>query len=391
MKLNARQVETAKPGEKDYKLTDGNGLFLLVKSNGAKYWRFRYTFAGKEKMLAVGVYPAVSLAAARLKRDEARQNVAAGIDPVKAKNYGAATAAAQAITFREIAAEWHEFRTPRWSAGYASDILEAFKKDIFPAVGDVAVIDIEPITMLKALRKIEARGATEKAAKTRRWCGEVFRYAVATGRCKYNPVGDLNSAMAGHEGESFPFLSAEQLPGFLDAVDGYSGSPLPKLGVKIMMLAGLRTHELRHSQWAWVDFDKALWEIPAEFMKMGRPHLVPLSRQIIELLKELYALTGRFKNMFPGRNDPSKVMSENTINQMIHALGYKDKVVGHGFRHTFSTILNDEGFNSDWVEIQIAHVDKNKTRGTYNHALYLEGRKEMMQWYADFIDGLRLI
>lgn len=391
MKLTARQVETAKPADKDYKLPDGAGLFLLVKTSGAKYWRYRYTYAGKERMLAIGVYPSVTLAAARQKRDEARQNVAAGVDPVKAKNYGAAAVAAKTITFKEIATEWHDFKSARWSPGYAKDILEAFEKDIFPAVGRLPVADIEPVVMLAALRKIEARGATEKAAKTRRWCGEVFRYAVATGRAKYNPVGELNSAMQGHESSSFPFLTADELPDFLTAVEEYSGSPLPRLGIQIMMLAGLRTFELRNSKWAWVDFDKKLWEIPAEIMKMDRPHLVPLSRQLVELLRELYQLTGRFANMFPGRNDPSNVMSENTINQMIHKLGYKGQVVGHGFRHTFSTILNDNGFNADWVEIQIAHVDKNKIRGIYNHALYLEGRREMMQWYADFIDGLKLL
>lgn len=391
MKLNARQVDTAKPRDKDYKLPDGNGLFLLVKTSGSKYWRYRYTFAGKEKMLAVGVYPTVSLAAARQKRDEARQNVAAGVDPVKAKNYGASALAAKTITFKEISLEWHEFKKPRWSPGYASDILESFAKDIFPAVGGLPVAEIEPVQMLTALRKIEGRGATEKAAKTRRWCGEVFRYAVATGRAKYNPVGELNSAMQGHESESFPFLKAEELPAFLAAVDRYLGSPLPKLGIQIMMLAGLRTYELRHSEWGWVNFDERVWEIPAEVMKMDRPHLVPLSDQLVGLLKELFQLTGRFVHLFPGRNDPSTVMSGNTINQMIHKLGYKGKVVGHGFRHTFSTILNDQGFNADWVEIQIAHVDKNRMRGVYNHALYLEGRREMMQWYADYIDKLRLI
>lgn len=386
MKLNARQVDTAKPKDKDYKMPDGNGLFLLVKTSGAKYWRFRYTFAGREKMLAIGVYPAVSLSVARDKRDEARRSVAAGEDPVIVKNRGAAT---KATTFKEIANEWHEFKKPGWSAVYAEDILEAFEKDIYPAVGRLPVSEIEPVQMLTALRVIENRGATEKASKTRRWCGEVFGYAVATGRAKYNPVSELRKAMKGHKGVSFPFLEAEELPEFLSAVDSYLGSPLPKLGIKIMMLAGMRTRELRYSRWDWVDFDNALWEIPAEFMKMGRPHLIPLSKQLITLLKELYVLTGRFENMFPGRVNPTRVMCENTINKMIHAIGYKGRVVGHGFRHTFSTILNNQGFNPDWVEIQIAHVDKNKIRGVYNHALYLEGRREMVQWYSDYVDQLK--
>ncbi|WP_413725380.1 tyrosine-type recombinase/integrase [Sodalis sp. RH16] len=391
MKLNARQVETARPEAKDYKMPDGAGLFLLVKSTGAKYWRYRYTFTGKEKMLAIGVYPAVSLAAARQRRDEARQNVAAGVDPVKAKNYGAAATAAKTITFREIAAEWHSFKKPRWSEGYAKDIIEAFSKDIFPAVGAMPIIDIEPVDMLAALRVIEARGATEKAGKTRRWCGEVFRYAVATGRAKYNPVGELKSAMQSHEGERYPFLVAEELPDFLRAVEDYSGSVLAKLGIKILMLVGLRPGELRRGKWSEVDFDERLWAIPKERMKKRRDHLVPLSEQTILLLRELQKITGRFENMFPGRNDPSNVMSENTINQMIVAIEYKDRIVGHGFRHTMSTILNDQGFNSDWIEEQIAHADKNVIRGTYNHARYLEGRREMMQWYADYIDTLQLI
>lgn len=387
MKLTARQVETARSGDKDYKMPDGRGLFLLVKTSGAKYWRYRYTFAGKEKLLALGVYPAVSLANARDKRDAARKHVAAGMDPVKAKANKATVA--KPVTFKNMATEWHDFKKPRWSPSYAADILKAFKKDIFPAVGRLPVAEIEPVQILAVLRGIENRGATEKAAKTRRWCREVFSYAVATGRAKFNPVSELKSAMAGHKGKSFPNLSAAELPAFIAVVEGYQGSPLPRLGLQIMMLAGLRTYELRHSKWAWVNFDNRLWEIPAEVMKMDRPHMVPLSDQLVSLLKQLHRFTGQSLNMFPGRNDPTKVMSENTINKMIHTLGYKGKVVGHGFRHTFSTILNDKGFNADWVEIQIAHVDKNNIRGVYNHALYMEGRREMMQWYADYIDQLR--
>ncbi|CAJ0996747.1 Prophage integrase IntS [Sodalis praecaptivus] len=245
MKLNARQVETAKPAEKDYKLSDGNGLFLLIKTNGSKYWRYRYTFASKEKMLAIGVYPAVSLSSARQKRDEAKQNVAIGVDPVKAKNYG--TASTKIITFKEIALEWHEFKKLRWSEGYQKDILEAFRKDVFPFVGNLPIANIEPVTMLDTLRKIENRGATEKAGKTRRWCGEVFRYAIATGRAKFNPLGELKSAMSGHVSSRYPFLKAEELPNFLIAVESYSGSKMTQLGLKILMLSGLRT--VRTAYW----------------------------------------------------------------------------------------------------------------------------------------------
>lgn len=392
MKLTARQVETAKPNDKDYKLSDGNGLVLLVKTSGAKYWRYRYTFAGKEKMLAIGVYPVVSLAAARQKRDEARQNVAAGVDPVRAKNYGAAAAKAKTITFQEITLEWQEFKRPRWSVNYAEDMLEAFNLHIFPAIGALPVVDIEPVVMLSALRKIESRGSVARAAKIRRWCSEVFRYAIATGRAKFNPAGELKSAMITPQSAHYPSLKAEELPAFLAAVDAFTGSFLAKLGLKILMLTGLRTKELRHSKWEWVDLDgERVWSIPAEVMKMSRPHIIPLSSQLVALLRELKTFSGRYENMFPGSHDPSKIMSGNAINGVISAIGYKGKVVGHGFRHTMSTILNDQGFNPDWIELQLAHVDKNLIRGTYNQALYLDGRREMMQWYADYIDKLRLI
>lgn len=295
------------------------------------------------------------------------------------------------VTFKDISQEWHEFKKTRWSDGYQKDILEAFRKDVYPVVGNMHIAEIEPITMLEALRRIENRGATEKAGKTRRWCGEVFRYAIATGRAKYNPVVELKSAMMGHVYRRYPFLNAGELPDFLIAVDGYTGSRLAQLGLKILMLSWLRTVELRTSKWSYVDFNASVLSIPADVMKMGRPHLVPLSMQLSKLLRELHTLSGRFDNMFPGRNDPSHVMSENTINQMITTIGYKGRVVGHGFRHTMSTNLNDQGYPADWIELQLAHVDKNLIRGTYNHALYLEGRKEMLQWYADYIDELRLI
>ncbi|WP_272518207.1 MULTISPECIES: tyrosine-type recombinase/integrase [unclassified Providencia] len=389
MKLSARQVETAKPEIKDYKLSDGAGLFLLVRTNGAKYWRYRYQFAGREKMYAIGVYPEITLAEARQKRDEARRKVLDGIDPVKARQVKAVSDVEN--TFRKLSIEWHEFKKSRWSAGYASDILEAFKMDIYPVIGELPVDSIEPIYALKALSAIEQRGATEKASKVRRWTSEVFKYAIATGRAKYNPVAELKSAMKGHVSSRFPFLTANELPDFLSAVSDYSGDPTTVLATKILMLTGLRTAELRFGEWSEIDFDARLWSIPRDKMKKRKDHLVPLSDQVIVLLKELSRLSGRFKYMFPNRSDPMKVMSENTINAMIKRIGWEGRIVGHGFRHTMSTILNDQGFPADWIELQLAHVDKNVIRGTYNHAQYLEGRREMLQWYADYIDKLCLI
>jgi len=237
------------------------------------------------------------------------------------------------------------------------------------------------------LRKIEKRGALEKMRKVRQRCSEVFRYAIATGRAEFNPAADLSSALEVHQSNHFPFLKADEIPDFLRALNGYTGSRLVLLATKLLMITGVRTIELRAALWSEFDLGNAIWEIPAERMKMRRPHLVPLSTQALDLLEELKIMTGNYRYVFPGRNDPNKPMSEASINQVIKRINYSGKLTGHGFRHTLSTILHEKGFNSVWIETQLAHIDKNSIRGTYNHALYLEKRKVMLQWYADFTLG----
>lgn len=389
MKLNARQVETAKPKDKPYKMADGGGLYLLVKTNGSRYWRLKYRIDGKEKLLALGVYPDVSLADARAKRDEARKGIAGGIDPLEVKKEQKVEREAQVKnTFQEIALEWHNMKVKKWSAGYASDILEAFNKDVFPFIGQRPVADIKPLELLNVLKKMEDRGATEKAKKVRQRCGEVFRYAIVTGRAEYNPAPDLTSAMQGHESTHYPFLTTEELPAFFKALAGYSGSELMVLAARLLIITGLRTGELRGALWSEIDTKKALWEISAERMKMRRPHIIPLSTQALAIIEQIRAMTGQFPLLFPGRNDPSKTMSEASINQVFKRIGYTGRVTGHGFRHTMSTVLHEQGYNTAWIETQLAHVDKNAIRGTYNHAQYLDGRREMLQWYADYMDSL---
>lgn len=389
MKLNARQVDAAKPREKAYKLADGAGLYLEVVPSGSRYWRMKYRFNGKEKRLAFGVYPAVSLAQARALRDEAKKKLAEGIDPSFAKKEEKLVRDVQLNnTFQAVALEWHGTKVSRWSEGYASDIIEAFNKDIFPYIGQLPVNNIKPLVLLNVLRRMESRGATEKAKKVRQRCSEVFRYAIVTGRAEYNPAADLTSAMSGHESKHYPFLTVEELPDFFKALTGYTGSPLVVLAARLLILTGVRTGELRGAFWSEFDLEKAVWEIPAERMKMKRPHLVPLSTQALEIVQQLKVISGQYPLVFPGRNDPRKTMSEANINQVFKRIGYTGKVTGHGFRHTMSTILHEEGFNTAWIETQLAHVDKNAIRGTYNHALYLEGRREMMQWYADCIDNI---
>lgn len=391
MKLNARQVDAAKPREKAYKLADGAGLYLEVVPSGSRYWRMKYRFNGKEKRMAFGVYPAVSLAQARALRDEAKKKLAEGIDPSFAKKEEKLVRDVQLNnTFQAVALEWHGTKVSRWSEGYASDIIEAFNKDIFPYIGQLPVNDIKPLVLLNVLRRMESRGATEKAKKVRQRCSEVFRYAIVTGRAEYNPAADLTSAMSGHESKHYPFLTVEELPEFFKALAGYTGSPLVVLAARLLILTGVRTGELRGAFWSEFDLEKAVWEIPAERMKMKRPHLVPLSTQALEIVQQLKVMSGQYPLVFPGRNDPRKTMSEASINQVFKRIGYTGRVTGHGFRHTMSTILHEEGFNTAWIETQLAHVDKNAIRGTYNHALYLEGRREMMQWYADYIGSIGL-
>ncbi|CAK9884222.1 MAG: Prophage integrase IntS [Candidatus Erwinia impunctatus] len=384
-------MDTSRGKEKPYKLSDGGGLFLLVNPNGARYWRLKYRFGGKEKLLALGVYPAVSLSDARSKREDAKRIIAAGGDPMQDKKADReAKVTSIQNCFEVIAIEWHSHKKNNWSNGYADDILEYLKKDIFPFIGKRAVNEIKPAEMLDVLRKMEQRGVLDKLKKTRQACRQIFTYAVITGRAESNPVTDLSAALKSPKQKHFPHLGVDQIPAFLQDLNNYSGSTITQYATRLLMITGLRTIELRASEWKDIDFDKGIWQIPAERMKMRRPHTVPLSSQAVTLLRYIHQLTGRGKYVFPGRNDSSKPMSEASINQVIARIGYHGKVTGHGFRHTMSTILHEQGFNSAWIELQLAHVDKNSIRGTYNHAQYLDGRRDMLQWYADYMDSLEI-
>lgn len=389
MKLNARTVDTSKAKDKAYKLSDGGGLYLLVNTNGSRYWRLKYRVAGKEKLLALGVYPDVSLADARAKRDEAKRTLAAGGDPGEVKQTEKqAKILAVSNSFEALAIEWHEHKRPNWSQGYASDILEYLQKDVFPFIGKRAIAEIKAAEMLLVLRKMEQRGVLDKLKKTRQACRQIFTYAVITGRAEHNPVTDLAGALKAPKQKHFPHLLTEQIGGFLRALSEYTGSKVTQNATRLLMLTGTRTIELRAAEWAEFDLEKGIWQIPAERMKMRRPHVVPLSIQAKSLLEEIHQLTGRGRYVFPGRNDAGKTMSEASINQVIKRIGYDGKATGHGFRHTMSTILHEQGYNTAWIETQLAHADKNSIRGTYNHAQYLDGRREMLQWYADYMDAL---
>lgn len=389
MPLTDVKVRSAKPEDKAYKLTDGEGMHLMVHPNGSKYWRLQYRFDGKQKTLALGVYPEITLSEARQRRDEAKRQIATGTDPSEQKKVDKQLRQTLVDnTFKAIALEWHEYKRPNWSKGYAEDLMEAFENDIFPDIGKRPIAEIKPLEMLTSLRKLEKRGVLDKLRKIRQACNQVFRYAIVTGRAENNPASELASALPPPKSTHYPHLLPDELPDFLRALSTYSGSKVTQLATRILMLTGVRTIELRQAEWKEFDFEKGLWEVPKERMKMRRPHLVPLSNQVIDALQQLQAVTGRYNLVFPGRNDITKPMSEASINQVLKRIGYHGKATGHGFRHTMSTILHEQGYNTAWIELQLAHVDKNTIRGTYNHAQYLEQRRGMLQWYGDFIDGL---
>lgn len=386
MLLTDIQIRKAKPKDKAYTLNDGKGLSLLVEPNGSKGWRFRYRFAGKPKMISLGVYDQVSLADARRKRDEAKKQLSENINPSDArKSEKIILKYATENTFQAVAMEWHTSKCSTWTEGYASEILRCFDNDVFPYIGSRPIDQIAPLELLAVLQKIEKRGALEQASKIRRRCGEVFRYAVITGRVKYNPAPDLAGAMNRPETKHFPFLRENEIPDFVKALNNYKGSKVTKYATQLLMLTGVRTVELRLAEWSEFDFENALWEIPKERMKKRRPHLVPLSPQALEILGKLQVITGNYPILFPGRNDARKPISEASINKVIAKIGYKGRLTGHGFRHMMSTILHEKGFDSAWIELQLAHVDKNSIRGIYNHALYLDSRRVMLKKYSELI------
>lgn len=381
--LTVKQIEAAKPKEKPYRLLDANGLYLYVPASGKKVWQLRYKLAGKEKVMTVGKYPFVSLQEARDKAFLARKEVSEGVDPIKAKKEEK-----MVDSFGEIFAEWFAHKRSVWSEKYGDEIGRMFDDDILPEIGHMKMEDVEPMTLLRVVRKFEERGAMERANKARRRCGEVFRYAIVTGRAKYNPAPDLADAMKGYRKKHFPFLTPDQIPAFNRALAGFPGSQVAKAATMVLQYTALRTKELRSMQWENVDFEARLITIDESVMKSRKLHLVPMSDQVIAILKMLKPITGMSPFVFAGRNSKDVSISENTVLGVIRYIGYDGLASGHGFRHQFSTVMNEQQrWPSDAIEKQLAHNDKNNVRGIYNHAQYLDIRKEMMQWWADYLDA----
>jgi integrase len=386
--LTETQVRNAKPREKTYKLFDGGGLYIEVPVVGSKRWRFKYSFDGREKLLAFGIYPDVSLSDARAHHADARKLVRNGQDP-SALRKAAKPQAVASRTFRSIAEEWIDKKKRSWSSDHVERVRTSLERDAYPALGTRDIATIQIGDMLSVLRAVEARGALETASRIGQRCASIFTYAKQTGRCEINPASDLGGVIQQRKVTHRPALARADIAEFLRNLDSYDGiKSETRLGLRLLMLTFVRTGELRGARWSEINFDDAEWRIPAERMKMGDPHVVPLARQTIAALRELEKYTSWSELLFPG-SDGQKPISENTLLFALYRMGYHGRATGHGFRALASTCLNELGWNPDVIERQLAHLERNKVRAAYNRATYMEDRRKMMQAWADFIDAQR--
>src|SRR6202050_362999 len=386
--LSDTRVRTAKARERPYKLFDERGLFLLVTPAGGRLWRLRYRMAGVEKLLPLGVYPDVPLKRAREKRDEARRLIADGIDPNAQRK---AERGAQSQTFEAVAAEWLELQKKSLAPETMSILGARLNSALYPYLGRRPVAAITAQELLVVLRRIEARGRHETAHRIRALAGRVLRYSVATGRAQNDVAADLKDALAPVKSQNFASVTDPARVGeLMRAIDGYSGYPVTALALKLAPLVFVRPGELRAAEWSEFDLANSEWRIPAARMKMKEPHIVPLARQAAAILRELEPLARGGRYLFPSLRTRDRPMSENTINAALRRLGYSsEEQTGHGFRSMASTLLNEQGFPPDVIELQLAHSERNKVRAAHNKAQRLPERRKMMQAWADYLDGLR--
>ena len=393
MRLTDTRVRNAKPLAKAYKLSDGGGMYVLVKPDGGRYWRLDYRFAGKRCTLSLGVYPTVTLSNARTRREEARRLLAQNVNPSAAKKASKRSAKmASENTFEAIAREWITNQQDRLAVQYSTRLLARLEADIFPHIGSRPIAEIDAPELLDVLRKVERRGVIETARRLRQICGQVFRYAIATGRAKHDPSADLKGALKspgrprGHKA-----IPLDEVPSFLKALKAYEGDPRTRLAIRMVVLTFVRTSELRAARWSEfenLDTENALWRIPAERMKMKTEHIVPLAPQAVAVLRELRALPGSEASPFlfpsPSREN---CMSNNTMLFAMYRMGYHGRSTVHGFRAMASTALNEMGFRPDIIERQLAHQERNEVRAAYNRAEYLSERRAMMKHWADYLDA----
>jgi len=394
MALSDVKVKAAKvpDGKKQTKLSDSGGLHLLVNSAG-KYWRLNYRFGGKQKTMAIGVYPSVSLKEARAKREAAKKLLEKNIDPSQAKQRERREKQMQrqSTTFESVADEWMQKNKVKWVPAYSVRIQRWLANDILPWLGSLPIDEIKAADVLDVLRKAESRGAITTAHKLRSIIGQVFRYAVATARISGDPSRDLRGALTPKVVKHRATITDPKAIGaLLRAIYAFEGTFVVQCAMKITPYVFVRPGELRHAEWSEIDLDKAEWRIPAEKMKMRSMHIVPLVSQVVEILRELQPLTGSGKYVFPSIRAGGRPMSENTVNTTLRRIGYaKEEICAHGFRGMASTILHEQGWSSDVIERQLAHREGNDVKAAYNHARHLPKRKQMMQAWADYLDSLR--
>jgi integrase len=391
MALTDAKIRNAKPGEKPVKLFDERGLYLEVSPAGGKWWRLKYRFGGKERRISLGVYPDVGLSEARDRRDEARKQLAAGIDPSAHRQATkAARDQAKANSFEVLAREWHASRAPSWAQGHADKILRRFELDVFPVLGFRPITEITAPELLATVRRIEKRGALDTAHRALQTCGQVFRYAIATGRAERDPSGDLRGALPPAKGSHFPAVTEpDRVAELLRMIDGYQGTPTVRAALRLAPLVFVRPGELRQAKWADIDLDAAEWRYIVT--KTDTPHIVPLSTQAVAILRELEPITSRSAYVFPSARSADRPMSDNAILAAMRRLGIpKDEMSGHGFRAMARTILDEVlGFRPDFIEHQLAHAVRDPNGRAYNRTAHLEARKMMMQGWADYLDGIK--
>lgn len=392
MKLTDTYLRTLKANGKVQKYSDGGGLYLHVSPTGGKLWRMGYRFEGKQKTLSFGKYPAVSLKDARNRRDEAKDLLAAGIDPgARKKAVKAAIKAETMNSFEVVAREWFERYKDSWVDHHGKKILARLENDIFPLIGGKAIGAVTAPELLEALRRIEARGAVETAHRALQNCGQIFRYAIATGRAERDTAADLRGALSPVKSTNFASITEpKDIGALLREIDAYPGNMIVRAALRMAPYVFVRPGELRRAEWAEFSLESAEWRIPAARMKMRETHIVPLARQMLTILEDLHRFTGHGRYLFPSMRVNSAPISDVTLLAALRRMGYdKDVMTVHGFRSMASTLLNEQGYNRDWIERQLAHGERNTVRASYNYAQYLPERRRMMQEWADYLDGLR--
>jgi integrase len=385
-KLTDVQIRNLKPGDKAYKVNDEGGLVILVRPTGTKVFQYPYKMGGKYNVFTIGQYPDMPAVDARKQRDLVRDMIKQGINPNQKKQIERQlNVQAGEQSFEAIARNWHGKQI--WAAKHKASILSRLENDVFPKIGYKHINQVNAQEILAILYDIEARGSLDMVRRVNQYCVAIFDHGIAMGLCEFNPAIGRTKAIKSAPVKHRPYLKESQLPDFLQRLDNYSGGMLVQLALKLLLLTFVRPGELRGARWDEINLDKAEWKIPAARMKMKRDHIVPLSTQAVEVIKQIQIISGRCEIIFPGERKITKPISDVTLTKALIIMGYtgENKVVPHGFRATASTILNEKGFKPDVIERQLAHVEKNKVRASYHHSEYLDDRRHMMQWWGDYI------